>query len=236
MGGSDMGGAGKGTSPGRMSIPVGTGADLVDVRSVPTVLTSHLVHDGMISDVRKDVVDLGDAGTVTREFLDHPGAVVVVALRDIDGVDHVCLIRQYRHPVRTTEWELPAGLLDVEGEAPLPAAVRELEEEADLAAARWDWLLDFYSSPGGSTEALRVFLARDVRDTDGDGFAREGEEAGMTALWVPLDDAYEAVLAGHLHNPGAVVGIMAAWGARARGWSTLRPPEAPWPWLPGSVD
>ena len=67
-------------------------------------------------------------------------------------------------------------------------------------------------------------------------FAREGEEAGMTALWVPLDDVYDAVLAGRLHNPGAVVGIMAAWGARARGWSTLRPPEAPWPWLTGPDD
>lgn len=214
-----------------MRIPVGTGADLGDVRATPAVTASERVHEGMISDVRKDRVDLGDAGPVTREFLDHPGAAVIVALREVDGVDHVCMIRQYRHPVRTLEWELPAGLLDIAGEPPDRAAVRELAEEVDLVAGRWDTLIDFYSSPGGSTEALRVFLARDVTDTDGDGFAREGEEAGMTALWVPLDDAYDAVLAGRVHNPGAVVGILAAWGARARGWSTLRPADAPWPFL-----
>ena len=70
--------------------------------------------------------------------------------------------RQYRHPVGMMLWELPAGLLDVDGEPPLEAARRELAEEADLRRRRWDVLIDWFNSPGGTTEALRLYLARDL--------------------------------------------------------------------------
>lgn len=72
---------------------------------------------------------------------------------------------------------------------------------------------------------------RPVGPEDGD-YERHGEEAEITARWVPLDDAYDAVLAGQVHNSGAVVGLMAAWGARAREWAPLRSYDAPWPWHP----
>ena len=163
------------------------------------------------------MVDLGEHGEVTREYLDHPGAVVIVALREVDGVDHVVMIRQYRHPVRTREWELPAGLLDVHGEAPALSAARELAEEVELRAERWDVVIDFFASPGSTSETLRVFLARDISTVTDATFERTGEEAGITGLWVPLDDAYAAVLTGRIHNPGAVIGLMATWGARAAG-------------------
>lgn len=215
-----------------MDIPVGSGADLRDEVVERPVVRRETAYQGLVWDVTRDVVDLGDAGEVTREYVDHPGAVVVVALREVDGVDHVVMIRQYRHPVRALEWELPAGLLDEAGEPPWEAAARELAEEVDLAAATWHVLADFSSSPGGLSEVLRIFLARDVREAPSGDFTREGEEAGITALWVPLDEAYDAVLAGRVHNPGAVVGILTAWGARARGWAPLRPYDAPWPWHP----
>ncbi|GAA1906837.1 NUDIX domain-containing protein [Lapillicoccus jejuensis] len=216
-----------------MDIPVGSGADLRDEVVDRPVVRRETTYRGLVWDVTRDRVDLGDAGEVTREYVDHPGAVIVVALREVDGVDHVAMIRQYRHPVRTLEWELPAGLLDEAGEPPWEAAARELGEEVDLAAGTWHVLADFYSSPGGVSESLRVFLARDVHDAaPQEGFVREGEEAGITAMWVPLDEAYDAVLAGQVHNPGAVVGVLTAWGARARGWASLRPYDAPWPWHP----
>ena len=216
-----------------MDLPVGTLADLVDDLVDPVVASSELVVQGRVFDLRRDVVDLGGHGRVTREYLDHPGAVVVVALREIDGVDHVVLIRQYRHPVRRAEWELPAGLRDVAGEEPALTAARELAEEAELRATRWDLLVDLFASPGSTSEVMRIFLARDVTEVDdipGGTYERTGEEAGITGLWVSLDDAYAAVLEGQIHNPGAVVGIMAAWGSRQRGWSTLRPADSPWPW------
>ncbi|MBC7290065.1 MAG: NUDIX hydrolase [Actinotalea sp.] len=179
----------------------------------------------MVWDVVRDTVDLGEPGTVRREYLRHPGAVSVIAL---DDQDRVLLLRQYRHPVRQELWEPPAGLLDVPGEPLQVAAARELAEEADLVAGRWWTLADYCSSPGGSDEALRVFLARDLTPVPEHArHTREAEEHGMPARWVPLDEAVGAVLAGRLHNPSAVIGVLAAAAARARGWADLRPADAP---------
>lgn len=213
-----------------LNAPVLRGVDLADRLDRHSALDTELVFEGMVWDVRRDVINLGAAGQVTREYVDHPGAVGVVALREVDGRDQLLLIQQYRHPVGAFEWELPAGLLDVAGEPPWLCAARELHEEADLIADRWDVLIDFFSSPGGNSEALRVFLARDLTDVHhGDRFSREGEEHAMPVGWVDLDEAHEAVLRGQLHNPGAVIGILTAHASRARGWATLRPHDDPWP-------
>jgi 8-oxo-dGTP pyrophosphatase MutT (NUDIX family) len=212
-----------------VDLPLGSLADLRDERSEPRVTSSEVLVHGAVFDLRRDVVDLDEQGSVTREYLDHAGAVIVVALREIDGVEHVVLLRQYRHPVRRTEWELPAGIRDVAGEDPMVTASRELAEEVELRAERWDLLIDVFASPGSTSEVMRIFLARGISEVTDGGYERSGEEAGITGLWVPLDDAYAAVLEGRLHNPGAVVGIMTAWGARQRGWSTLRPADRPWP-------
>jgi ADP-ribose pyrophosphatase len=191
------------------------------------IVRSEVVHHGMVWDVLRETVDLGEAGEVTREFVRHPGAVSVVAL---DDRDRVVLLQQYRHPVRVLEWEVPAGLLDVDGEDPWVAAARELHEEADLQAQEWHVLVDYFSSPGGVDEALRVYLARGLSHVpEDDRHEREGEELGMPARWVDLDEAQDAVLAGRIHNPSAVIGILAAHAARERGWATLRPHDAPWP-------
>ena len=186
---------------------------------------------GHIVDVVRDDVDLGDAGTVLREYIEHPGAVAVVALDD-DG--RVALVDQFRHPVRSVLWEVPAGLLDKPGEDPRLAAERELAEEADLRAGRWDVLADFLTSPGISNEALRVFLARDLSPVpEAERYERGEEELAMQLRWLPLDDVVAKVLDGSLHNPSTVVGALAAFAARASGWATLRPADAPWQYQPG---
>ena len=166
-------------------------------------------------------------GPVRRQYTRHPGAVGVVALRGPAGQEEVLLLRQYRHPVRAELWEIPAGLLDVEDEEPVVAAQRELAEEADLKAGRWDALVDYFTSPGGSTEPIRVFLARDLAPT-GTAFARSDEEAGIEAAWVGLDEAVAAVLDGRIHNPNSVAGLLAAHAARAGRWASLRPAASPW--------
>lgn len=216
-----------------LAAPMGTRADLVDDLGRKAVLDTRVSYRGMIFDVRRDTVDLGEGEIVDREYIDHPGAVIVVALREIDGVDHLVMIRQYRHAAHGYLWELPAGLLDVRGEPPQHAAARELAEEVDLVAARWDVLIDHFASPGSFPEAVRIFLARDLRDVAGeDAHVRQAEERDLQVMWVSLDEAYAAVLHGALHNPGAIIGVLTAWGARERGWSTLRHPDAPWPWHP----
>jgi len=184
-------------------------------------LTDHtLIHAGKIWDIVSDVVDLGPT-QVLREYVDHPGAVAIIA---VDDQDRVLLVSQYRHPVRSELWEPPAGLLDVAGEPPVVAAARELAEEADLRADTWHVLVDFYTTPGGSSERIEVFLARGLHEVpEGERHVRIHEEADMVPVWVPLDDAVDAVLAGRLHSPTAVVGVLAAARARERGWDALRP-------------
>lgn len=220
-----------------LSAPRGRGSELTDEFGRLPVLDSKVMFEGMIFDVRRDTVDLGVGGVVDRDYIEHPGAVVIVALRPVDGVDHVMMIRQYRHAAAGHLWELPAGLLDVAGEAPWQAAARELAEEVDLRAARWDVLADSFASPGSFPEAVRVFLARDLSDVpDGAGHERTGEEADLRLLWVPLDEAVGAVLAGQVHNSAAIIGVLAAATSRSLGWATLRPRDAPWPAHPSGRD
>ena len=201
---------------------------IADQPSPHEVVASQVVWNGRIVDMVKDhVIVVEGAEPVVREYTRHPGAVAVVVLRGESGEEEILLERQYRHPVQASLWEIPAGLLDIPGEDPRVAAQRELAEEADLVAERWDVLVDYFTSPGGSTEPLRIFLARDLRAAD-EVFDREDEEATMEYAWVRLDDALTMVLDGRLHNPSAVIGVLATHAARGRGWSGLRPADAPW--------
>jgi ADP-ribose pyrophosphatase len=198
--------------------------DRIDPR--PVRRSEHLL-TGMVWDVVRDSVDLGEAGVVRREFIQHPGAVGILAL---DEQGRVAVVDQYRHPVGMVLWEIPAGLLDIAGEPPVTCAQRELAEEADLVAQEWHVLADFMNSPGGTSEAFRCFLARGLSDVpEADRHARHGEELAMQVHWVALDELRDDILAGRLHSPSLVVGVLAACAAREQGWRTLRPADAPWP-------
>ncbi|MBA4085542.1 MAG: ADP-ribose pyrophosphatase [Kytococcus sp.] len=191
-----------------------------------SVTASEVVFDGAVWDVRRDTFEL-EGQTLVREVVDHPGAVAVLAL---DEDDRALLIRQYRHPVAAHEWEVPAGLLDVAGEDPLVGAQRELLEEADLTADEWWVLVDYFPSPGGMNEAIRVYLARGLHEVpEAERHARDGEEAHLEYRRVPLDEVAEAVLAGRVHNSTLIVAALAARVAREGGWDSLRPADSPWP-------
>ncbi|MEY3734042.1 MAG: ADP-ribose diphosphatase [Actinomycetota bacterium] len=185
------------------------------------VLTRTEHFTGRVWSVVSDEVRLPGGAVAVRDVVLHPGAVGVAA---IDERDRILLIRQYRHPVGGYLLELPAGLRDVAGEHPLRTAQRELAEEAGIEARDWNVLLDFYNSPGGSTEAFRCYLARGLSALPGGrAHTGEAEEADLPQVWVDLDRAVDAVLAGDLHNPTTVAGVLAAAAARDRGWRTLRP-------------
>jgi len=199
---------------------------LSDRRADRPTVDSSLVFAGKVWDVRSDRVDLGDDRIVQRDYVHHTGAVAVMVLND---AGEVYLVRQYRHPVRTETWEPPAGLTDIADEAPVECAARELYEEADLTAARWDVLVDFYSSPGGSSEGIRMFLARDVAEVpQADRFERHDEERDMEGRWVPLEQVLAAIWAGEASSPTLVAGALALDAARRADWTTLRPADAPW--------
>lgn len=182
--------------------------------------------DGLRWSVRTDHVELSTGETVVRDYIVHPGAVGILAL---DESERVLFIRQYRHPVGFQLWEPPAGLMDLAGESALVTAQRELVEEAGLTADRWHVLADWFNSPGGTSEAFRCFLARDLHLVPGGRPPGSGEEADLPTAWVPLAEAVDLVLAGAIANPTSVAGVLAAAAAQARGWHGLRPAETPWP-------
>jgi ADP-ribose pyrophosphatase len=194
------------------------------------VVSSERVYDGKVVRLRRDQVRMSDGNVAAREVVEHPGAVGIVAL-DEDG--NILLVNQYRHPVRARLDELPAGLLDEDGESALEAAKRELAEETGMAARKWDVLVDLHTSPGISDEAIRIYLARELYRAPLDGFAPEHEEAAMTVSREPLPDALRRVMAGRITNAAAAAGILAVVHGRATGWRDLRPADAPWPARPG---
>ncbi|OIH94142.1 MULTISPECIES: NUDIX hydrolase [unclassified Curtobacterium] len=181
-----------------------TDAPIADEPASFEVTESSVVYEGAVWDVRRDAIAYHDDSMV-REYVDHTGAVAVYA-EDDEG--RVLVIQQYRHPVRVRDWELPAGLLDMEGEEHLTAAQRELAEEADLEADEWEPLVRYNTSSGGSNEFLQVYRARGVRPT-ATAFDREAEEADIVKRWVPRAELVAAILDGRLHNSGLVVAVLA---------------------------
>ena len=190
--------------------------------SWPVVASQPLLKNWLIT-VRSDKVRLPDDHYAERTVVTHPGAVAILAL---DDAQRVLMIRQYRHPVGRLLWEIPAGLQDTDGESPLQTAQRELLEETGYRAARWHTLLDYFSSPGYSTERIRIFLARGVEQSADNGYVREQEEKYIVADWVPLAEAVQLALSGKLHNGPAIAGVLAGYAASSEEFSGLRPATA----------
>mgnify|MGYP002759404958 FL=1 len=138
------------------------------------VTDSELLIDAPILALRRDTVTMPGGTTATREVVEHFGAVAVVA---VDENDRIAMVEQYRHTVGRRLWELPAGLLDFDGEDALTTAKRELVEEAGLEAENWSVLVDLVTSPGFAEEAVRVFLATGLSETERP--EAEDEEADM---------------------------------------------------------
>jgi 8-oxo-dGDP phosphatase len=203
--------------------------DELDIRDAAEhwpVASSEVLCDGSFVRLRRDMVRMPPDEVVGRDVLEHPGAVAILAM---DPDERVLMIRQYRHPVGRMLWEIPAGLRDVAGEPLRETAERELLEEAGYRAVTWLVLGDTFSSPGISTERVRIFLARDLaRMPEAErSYVPEHEEAHLTLAWVSLDDAVARFLAGELHNGVTATGILAAYAARQGGFTALRGADAP---------
>ena len=191
--------------------------------SWPVAATEPLLKHWLLT-VRSDKVQMPDKNFAERTVVSHPGAVAVLAL---DDASRVLMIRQYRHPVGYQLWEIPAGLRDAAGEPPLETARRELLEETGYRAREWHVLIDYFTSPGFTTERLRIYLARGVEPVRGRPRPRlRPPRRGEVPVqqWVPLAEAVRLAFAGKLHNSAAITGVLAAQSAQAAGFRTLRPP------------
>lgn len=184
--------------------------------SWPVAESADLHRDDWVMALRADRITRPGHESETpfrRLVLEHPGAAVVLA---VDAEERALVLTQYRHPARRRLVELPAGLIDAEGEDPLDVAQRELREEAAYAAAEWRPLLATYSSPGISAERMHFFLARGLTPVDRGDFVLEHEEADMDAHWVPVDELVEAVLDGRASDAPLGLAVLAYDALRRR--------------------
>ncbi|MDK2820057.1 MAG: ADP-ribose pyrophosphatase [Clostridia bacterium] len=170
--------------------------DLTEIK-----ISSEEIFDGKILKVHRDQVKLPNGKTSSREVVDHPGAVSIVAL---DDDKNIYLVRQFRYPVNKVLLEVPAGKLDG-GEDPLDCAKRELAEEVGVAASEWQKILTFYTTPGFSNEIMHAFLAKGltphIEDKDEDEF--------LEVIKIPLKDAVNKILKGEIQDAKTISSILA---------------------------
>lgn len=167
---------------------------------VERLLDSEQVFQGHFLDVRRDRVALPDGGIATREYIRHPGAVMVVPLLE-DG--RLLMERQYRHPMRRVMLEFPAGKLDA-GEDPLACGRRELLEETGYSAAEWAYAGVLHNAIAYSDEGIHIFFARGL--TRGSQQLDEGEFLELVTHSV--DDLDRLAAAGELTDAKTLIGLL----------------------------
>lgn len=178
-------------------------------------LTQEIVFKGNLLRIRLDTVALPNGEIANREIVDHPGAVAVVALTD---AGEVLLVRQWRYAIGALSLELPAGCLDVPGEAVTAAAARELREETGREAARWTYLGRMHASPGFTTETTHLLAAEGLADV---GATPTGDEF-LELEAVPLPEALAMVQRGDIRDAKTIVGLL--WYQQFGLTSQQRPP------------
>jgi len=178
------------------------------------VVDTRLVHHGRYLDVRVDTIQRADGSTGTRDVVQHPGAVAVLAL---DAEDRLLLVRQWRIPAGRAMLEIPAGTLDVhEGvtEDPDSAARRELEEETGSRASSWQRLASFWTAPGFATELMHLYLATGLASVHGDDRLAPDEDERLELSRFTIDEALAMVEQGEIVDAKSMLGIL--WLDRLR--------------------
>ncbi len=185
-----------------------------------TALQSAQVYKGHFLDVRRDVVRLPDASDASREYIVHPGAVMVIPLLD-DG--RLVMERQWRHPVQRTMLEFPAGKLEA-GEAPLACAMRELAEETGYRAAEWARAAHTHNAIAYSTEAIEIWFARGL--TLGPRHLDAGEF--LDVVIHSADELQALAGRGELTDAKTLIGLLWLQNWRSGLWSIEWRPAAAW--------
>lgn len=164
-------------------------------------LTSETIWQGKLLDVRRDSVRLPDGSAGVREYIVHPGAVVIIPVED-DG--HLLFERQFRYGPRQVFLELPAGKID-HGEPIQKTAARELAEECGCEASRWDYLGVMHPCIGYSDERIEIFLARGLKRKPNGAQLDHGEFLELTSL--SLDEAVLAIREGRITDAKTITAL-----------------------------
>ena len=161
-----------------------------------------VIYQGKIVTLSLDTVVLSEGKTADLEIVHHPGGAAVVV---IDDQERVCLVKQYRHAIGDSIWEIPAGKLD-QGEDPLTAARRELIEETGVQARQWTPLGKMISSPGVFSERVHLYLAQGLSITN----TSWDEHESIEVHWMPLREALVRAAAGDIDDAKTVMGLFRA--------------------------
>ncbi len=146
-------------------------------------MTNKLIHKGALIELHKERVEFPNGDHTYFDIVKHPGGAVIAAINERD---ELCLLKQWRHAIQTSIWELPAGCLEP-GEPPMETAKRELEEEAGVVAEQWRDLGKICSSPGFSNEILYLYEARGIST----GTLNLDDAEQLEAHWLPLERVFE---------------------------------------------
>ncbi len=165
-------------------------------------LSTHRIYDGRMINLRVDTVILPSGKEATREVVEHPGAVSLVALTD---QRELIMVRQYRKPIDLVTLEIPAGKLD-RGEDPAACARRELQEETGCTARELVMMFKFYTTPGFSDEIMYLYLARGLETSS----ANPDEDEFLEVEKVPLDKALAMISSGEICDSKTIIGVLAA--------------------------
>lgn len=185
--------------------PARQSADFNEAESDPdaglreTQVASALMHQGKFLTLKQDIVRLPDGRNASREYLIHPGAVMMIPLFD-DGT--VLMERQFRYPVGRVMIEFPAGKLDPQ-EGALACGKRELREETGYTAGRWDFLTRIHPVISYSTEFIDLYLARDLQQ--GESALDEGEF--LETFVSPAGQLIDWVRTGRISDVKTIIGV-----------------------------
>ncbi|MFA4836750.1 MAG: NUDIX hydrolase [Dehalococcoidia bacterium] len=168
--------------------------------NIEELLDSKRPYKGRRISLRVDTVRLPSGRETTREIVEFPNCVAIVA---IDSEENVLMVRQYRTAVGRTLLEIPAGKIEPE-EQPLQAVHRELKEETGCSAGEAKDLGGFYAGPGYSTEYLHLYLVTDLKDT---GETPDGDEI-MNVFRVPLAEIPALIARGDICDAKSIAGLM----------------------------
>lgn len=168
-------------------------------------LGEELIYEGFILKVMNGRFEAPDGSTFERDVLRHPGAVAVVPIIE----DDIILVRQYRSALDDFLLEIPAGLRDVDGEAPIDTAQRELIEEIGMEAGQLTPLAAVHNSVGYSDEQIHIFVGTELAEVER-AVTDSPEEKEMQIVRIPLTEANAMIASGELTDAKTIIGVLGA--------------------------
>lgn len=167
---------------------------------IEKVVTSERIYDGRVISLRKDVIELPNHRTTTREIVEHPGAAAIVPL--LEG-NKILMIRQYRHATKEILMEIPAGTMQKD-EKPEECASRELTEETGCHAKKLKKIMSCYLAPGYSSEVIHIYLAIGISRLE----QKPEADENIQVLTITLDEAEQKIKAGEIRDAKTIIGIL----------------------------